>query len=100
MAAFELRAALSVVCFCTSLQEIYVKLEAETAQFTPSTFTEIFEVSFENPVPLIIKSWPLGDPELVLTWVIPGKTVYSKKSFVREAFRVGQSLVAQPATTC
>lgn len=100
VAAFELRAALSLVCFCANLQDIYVRLEAETAQLTPSTFTEIFEVSLENPVPLITKSWPFGDPEFVLTWVIPGKTVYSKKSFVREAFLVGQSLVAHPATTC
>lgn len=74
-AALESIADVSVTFFDANLHDIDVNDEEDTAQFTPSTDTCIFVLSFEKPVPVTVISWPVGEPEFVLIDVMAGMTV-------------------------
>lgn len=62
-------------CFADNLQVISVKEDVVIGQLSPSTETYIFDLSLENPLPLIIISWPLYAPEFGEISVMAGKTV-------------------------
>jgi hypothetical protein len=76
-AEFVFKIELVWLTFAYNTHWIWVIFEFNKLQFTPSTFTLMTALLFENPVPVIVIFLPPTDPEFGEMLLIDGNTAYS-----------------------